>query len=243
MVLRPVHCRDLFRSLTVRHFRVPSYHHLREPARICSNKSTNLLIKELSNVSIADLFFERLNICLPIYLPLIFHYLLPLYHLTIFYDFLLHKSWNSFPPYCRDSYFTNYDRVEVNNFPSPRARFEIPNLFWSLCFGWTWEHNEIDNCVVNFGNFKWILKIVCHHKRFVKRSVILLSGTLLTDLHQVTTALDNRRREEKESLNPVMQQLEAQTKSFQAMTERLSSNILADFEVMLQKQLSSSIEG
>ena len=40
-----------------------------------------------------------------------------------------------------------------------------------------------------------------------------------------------------------MQQLEAQTKSFQAMTERLSSNIMADFEVMLQKQLSSSIEG
>jgi len=59
----------------------------------------------------------------------------------------------------------------------------------------------------------------------------------------VTTALDNRRREERESVNPVMQQLEAQTKSFQAMTERLSSNIMADFEVMLQKQLSSSIEG
>ena len=67
--------------------------------------------------------------------------------------------------------------------------------------------------------------------------------TFLTDLHQVTTALDNRRREEKESLNPVMQQLEAQTKSFQAMTDRLSSNIMADFEVMLQKQLASSIEG
>ena len=55
--------------------------------------------------------------------------------------------------------------------------------------------------------------------------------------------MDNRRREERESVNPVMQQLEAQTKSFQAMTERLSSNIMADFEVMLQKQLSSSIEG
>ena len=67
--------------------------------------------------------------------------------------------------------------------------------------------------------------------------------TFLTDLHQVTTALDNRRREEKESLSPVMQQLEAQTKSFQAMTDRLSSNIMADFEVMLQKQLASSIEG
>lgn len=40
-----------------------------------------------------------------------------------------------------------------------------------------------------------------------------------------------------------MQQLEAQTKSFHAMTDRLSSNIMADFEVMLQKQLSSSIEG
>lgn len=40
-----------------------------------------------------------------------------------------------------------------------------------------------------------------------------------------------------------MQQLEAQTKSFHAMTDRLSSNITADFEVMLQKQLSSSIEG
>lgn len=66
---------------------------------------------------------------------------------------------------------------------------------------------------------------------------------LITDLHQVTTALDNRRREEKESLEPVMRQLEAQTQSFQAMTERLSSNIMADFEVMLQKQLSSSIEG
>ncbi|KAM7432198.1 enhancer of mRNA decapping 4 [Porites harrisoni] len=62
-------------------------------------------------------------------------------------------------------------------------------------------------------------------------------------LQQVTTALDNRRREERESVSPVMQQLEAQTKSFQAMTERLSSNIMADFEVMLQKQLSSSIEG
>ena len=40
-----------------------------------------------------------------------------------------------------------------------------------------------------------------------------------------------------------MRQLEVQTQSFQAMTERLSSNIMADFEVMLQKQLSSSIEG
>ena len=40
-----------------------------------------------------------------------------------------------------------------------------------------------------------------------------------------------------------MRQLEAQTKTFQAMAERLSSNIMADFEVMLQKQLSSSIEG
>ena len=59
----------------------------------------------------------------------------------------------------------------------------------------------------------------------------------------MTTALDNRRGEERESVNPVRQQLEAQTKSFQAMTERLSSNIMADFEVMLQKQLSSSIEG
>lgn len=55
--------------------------------------------------------------------------------------------------------------------------------------------------------------------------------------------MDNRRREERESVNPVMQQLEVQTKSFQTMTERLSSNIMADFEVMLQKQLSSSIEG
>ncbi|XP_078367719.1 enhancer of mRNA-decapping protein 4-like isoform X2 [Oculina patagonica] len=62
-------------------------------------------------------------------------------------------------------------------------------------------------------------------------------------LHQVTTALDNRRREEKDSLEPVMRQLETQTQSFQAMTDRLSSNIMADFEVMLQKQLSSSIEG
>lgn len=62
-------------------------------------------------------------------------------------------------------------------------------------------------------------------------------------LHQVTSALDSRRKEEKESLAPVIQQLEAQTKSFQAITERMSSNILADFEVMLQKQLSSSVEG
>ena len=69
------------------------------------------------------------------------------------------------------------------------------------------------------------------------------NNSILTDLQQVTTALDNRRREEKESINPVMQQLDAQTKTFQAMTERLSSNIMADFEVMLQKQLNSSIEG
>lgn len=64
-----------------------------------------------------------------------------------------------------------------------------------------------------------------------------------TDLQQVTTALDNRRKEEKDSLEQVMRQLESQKQSFQAMTERLSSNIMADFEVMLQKQLSSSIEG
>ncbi|KAL9975979.1 hypothetical protein ACROYT_G013208 [Oculina patagonica] len=62
-------------------------------------------------------------------------------------------------------------------------------------------------------------------------------------LHQVTTALDNRRREEKDSLEPAMRQLETQTQSFQAMTERLLSNIMADFEVMLQKQLSSFIKG
>lgn len=65
----------------------------------------------------------------------------------------------------------------------------------------------------------------------------------LADLHQVTAALDGRTREEKESLAPVLQQLEAQTNSFQATTDRMSSNILADFEVMLQKQLSSSVEG
>ncbi|XP_067055317.1 enhancer of mRNA-decapping protein 4-like isoform X1 [Acropora muricata] len=62
-------------------------------------------------------------------------------------------------------------------------------------------------------------------------------------LHQVTAALDGRRGEEKESLVPVLQRLEAQTSSFQAITEKMSSNILADFEVMLQKQLSSSLEG
>lgn len=62
-------------------------------------------------------------------------------------------------------------------------------------------------------------------------------------LHQVTAALDGRRGEEKESVAPVLQRLEAQTSSFQAITERMSSNILADVEVMLQKQLSSSLEG
>lgn len=62
-------------------------------------------------------------------------------------------------------------------------------------------------------------------------------------LQQVTTALDNRKREEKHSFEPVMRQLESQKQSFQAITERLSSNLMADFEVMIQKQLSSSIEG
>ncbi|RMX51313.1 hypothetical protein pdam_00004685 [Pocillopora damicornis] len=62
-------------------------------------------------------------------------------------------------------------------------------------------------------------------------------------LQQVTTALDNRKREEKDFFQPVMRQLESQKQSFQATTERLSSNLMADFEVMIQKQLSSSIEG
>ena len=91
--------------------------------------------------------------------------------------------------------------------------------------------------------------VLTHHSEWfrilkaMKLKFILIVTYLITDLHQVTTALDNRRREEKESVEPVMRQLEAQTQSFQAMTERLSSNIMADFEVMLQKQLSSSIEG
>ena len=55
--------------------------------------------------------------------------------------------------------------------------------------------------------------------------------------------MDNRKREEKHSFEPVMRQLESQKQSFQAITERLSSNLMADFEVMIQKQLSSSIEG
>ena len=81
------------------------------------------------------------------------------------------------------------------------------------------------------------------HSIKLKTALFRMVTYFYTDLHQVTTALDNRRREEKESLDPVMRQLESQTQSFQAMTERLSSNIMADFEVMLQKQLASSIEG
>ena len=55
VVLQPLHCRALFRSLIVKHSRAPFCHPSRGPARTCSSRSMSLFIKELSNVSF-DLF-------------------------------------------------------------------------------------------------------------------------------------------------------------------------------------------